>query len=148
MTFKEYLVELFDKPAPIQITTAETHFYEASFKVGDNEYSIEIARATPDHPWSINFGIDKMNGERVGRATGIRATKIVKDRHIVMATVIKFVENFYKRHPNDKFQFSCINQESRVKLYDAITNKFAAKHNLKTEKIKSSSIVLWKILNK
>jgi ribosomal protein L20A (L18A) len=147
MTFKEYLTELFDKPAPIQITKADVDFYEANFKVENNEYSIEISKFKEDY-WSIYFSIDKIDGEKIGKATGIRATKIMKDRHVVMATVIKFAESFYSRHPNDKFRFSCLNGASRVKLYDAIANKFASKHNLKVRKIKSSSVVVWEISNK
>jgi hypothetical protein len=137
MTFKEYLAELFDKPVPVTLKPTGTKRFLGMFETDNAKYAIQIIKIE-DNEYTITFS---------SLDTGDYATGFIKDRNVVMATVIKAVENFYKQNgkAGDIYKFVCWGgDKSRIKLYDALAKKFATKHNLRVTK-QDSYMVSWRL---
>lgn len=142
LNFKDYLVETGD--ASYETTLKRifgSYCYEFETKDGrPGGVTISAFHFDDEYTWLVRFSID-----------GLLSITNRGDAFAIMATVIKAMEDWYKREkPKHRVMFAASregkNPESRIKLYRRLVRKFAQKYNYQfVEKEKGRDIIF--ILN-
>jgi hypothetical protein len=145
MTFKEYLTELFDRPAKIYTLADNLTDREAIFTVGNNKYSIYLSKEPIRKiVWNVTFAIIEIDGMPVGGIDSIKTTNLNVDKNVVFATVIKFIESHHRKEDTYKFTTWKI-EKSRIRLYDTLSKRLAKKYNMKVEKSVFGNVIEWQL---
>lgn len=118
-SFKQYITELFDKPARWKLAISEPDRLTYQANVGGNTLSVDfVERGLYD--WEMNFDV---NGKQNVTGDG--------NEIIIFSTVLDIMKDFDERVDDVRFiTFDAAKGgnlgDSRVKLYDRLVKKFAS----------------------
>ena len=133
ITFKEFLLEIFDKPYKIENSSYDRLGKEHSyyFNSPHDNYSVNIRHFTPSHAdvafYSHLGGSGKSNSEG-------------NQSHRIYSTVHHVIKKHLEDHPNlQSIQFSSQKRmdnsdKSKTKLYQHFVNKMTRKHEISEDK--------------
>ena len=131
-SFKQYITELFDKPADWYVSREDSGLMHYESMVNDKELDIQFTKEDEDE-WDMSFAVD---GEETVTGTGDEVT--------IFSTVLDVMADFVSRVDTKYITFDAEKGgkvgNSRVKLYDRLVKKFASSHGYKLVNKKEGSL--------
>jgi len=134
-SFKQYLTELFDKPAPFKWKEKDDSFWRGTFNIGKNGFEV-TANLLEEDVWDVSFA-------RTDRGLWKYDASGDGDEIKVFSTVIAMIKEFVLKQKPLELDIAASKTDtddaSRVSLYKKLIKTQAGKFGYKLTKLDDTS---------